>query len=131
VFHAYNDRYGVTHEFILNGLLHANRVLGYDAFNTKEWKVIGEYDKVNGRHHAFVAPLRDVTIAGVFVKANERIFIEQSLKYNDIDKFQLWEAAGLAEGANWMNTEANYGQSVPCLCQPCPTFLHAWLAAYL
>ena len=27
VYHAYNDREGVTHEFILNGLTHANRLL--------------------------------------------------------------------------------------------------------
>jgi EasF-like predicted methyltransferase len=111
VFHAYNDRDGVTHKFILNGLIHANRLLGYDAFDIKQWRVIGEYDNTNGRHHAFVSPLQDVTIDGVLVKKDERIFIEQSFKYDELDRIRLWESAGIVEGSKWMNEEANYGKS--------------------
>jgi EasF-like predicted methyltransferase len=118
VFHAYNDCHGITHEFIRNGLLHANRLLGSNSFDIKQWNVIGEYDEANGRHHAFVSPLRDTTIDDVLIKANERIFFEQSFKYDALDKRRLWEEAGLVEGADWMNSEANYGKSIPCLYQP-------------
>jgi len=48
VFHAYNDKEGVTHEFILNGLLHANKLLGHAAFDIKQWKAIGQYDGSKG-----------------------------------------------------------------------------------
>ena len=35
VYEAYNDREGVTHAFSLNGLRHANRLLGFEAFRLK------------------------------------------------------------------------------------------------
>lgn len=78
VFHAYNDRDGVTHEFTMNGLHHANSLLGYEAFNTDDWDAIGEYDSVGHRHRAFVAPKRDVTVEGVLVKQGEKVRIEES-----------------------------------------------------
>lgn len=78
VYHAYNDRDGVTHEFTMNGLQHANRLLGYEAFKTEDWRAIGEYDSVGSRHRAFVAPKKDLTVAGVLIKQGERVRIEES-----------------------------------------------------
>ncbi|KIW01917.1 dimethylhistidine N-methyltransferase [Verruconis gallopava] len=109
VFRAYNDSQGVTHEFVLNGLQHANQLLGHDAFDVEKWRVIGEYDEVNGKHHAFVSPVQDMNIDGILIKAGERIRIEESFKYDLIDRSRLWEGAGLIEGASWTNAEANYG----------------------
>lgn len=37
---AYNDESGTTRRFILNGLDHANRILGEDVFKAGKW----EYD---------------------------------------------------------------------------------------
>lgn len=78
VYHAYNDRDGVTHEFTMNGLHHANRLLGYEAFEMNDWMAIGEYDSKGMRHRAFVAPKRDVTVEGVHVKQGEKVRIEES-----------------------------------------------------
>lgn len=78
VYHAYNDRDGVTRDFTMNGLQHANKLLGYEAFNMDDWYAIGEYDRLGSRHRAFVAPRRDVTVEGVLVKQGERIRIEES-----------------------------------------------------
>ncbi|KAF2423652.1 hypothetical protein EJ08DRAFT_595743 [Tothia fuscella] len=108
IYHAYNDTHGVTHSFILNGLYHANRLLGYEAFVAKEWKVIGEYDRSAGRHHAFVSPIKDVTIDGVMIPAGERIRIEESYKYSERDVARLWGTAGLVEGAKWSNRTGDY-----------------------
>ena len=57
VYHGYNDREGKTREFYLNGLVHANMVIGKEAFRLEEWGVIGEYDKLEQRHQAFYTPL--------------------------------------------------------------------------
>lgn len=78
VFHAYNDRDGTTHEFTMNGLQHANRLLGYPAFEIDKWRAIGEYDSVGNRHRAFVAPNSDVTVEGVLVRKDEKVRIEES-----------------------------------------------------
>lgn len=78
VFAAYNDRDGTTHDFTMNGLLHANRLLGYEAFDMNSWDAVGVYDSVGERHRAFVVPKRDVVVEGVLVKQGERVRIEES-----------------------------------------------------
>ena len=109
VFHAYNDREGVTHAFILNGLRQANKLLGTDAFEQDQWRVVGEYDAEAGRHQAFVYPIRDVVIEGVSITRGERFRIEHSYKYSADEASRLWEDAGLLEGTRWSNRAANYG----------------------
>ena len=110
VFHAYNDREGVTHAFILNGLRQANRLLGTDAFKLDQWEVLGEYDADAGRHQAFVYPIQDVVIEGVSITHAERLRIEHSYKYSDDESRQLWEDAGLLERSRWSTRAANYGK---------------------
>ncbi|RYP58026.1 hypothetical protein DL771_011362 [Monosporascus sp. 5C6A] len=111
IYYAYNDRKGITHQFILNGLRHANDVLGEQAFNLDDWKVIGEYvyDEEGGRHQAFCAPKRDIVVMGETIKAHERIQIEQSLKYSAEDRETLWNAAGLTEIERWTTEDGDYG----------------------
>ncbi|KAH6605386.1 hypothetical protein Trco_007093 [Trichoderma cornu-damae] len=101
---------GVTHQFVLNGLTHANEILGEEAFNVEEWKVIGEYvyDVEGGRHQAFVSPLEVASVLGHIIKPHERIKIEQSLKYSDVGVDKLWKTAGLQEVARW-SCNGEYG----------------------
>ncbi|EFY99927.1 DUF323 domain protein [Metarhizium robertsii ARSEF 23] len=103
IYHAYNDSKGITHEFILNGLINANRIYGQEIFHLPDWKVIGEYvyDDEGGRHQAFLSPLREVNVLGSIIKPNERIQIEQSLKYSKIGAENLWKHAGLRETGIW------------------------------
>ena len=77
---AYNDRHGITHDFTMNGLHHANSLLGYEAFHLPDWEAQGEYDREGSRHRAFVVPKKDVTVAGAFISKGERIQIEESNK---------------------------------------------------
>lgn len=111
VYHAYNDREGITHQFILNGLQHANKILGSEVFAVDEWQVIGEYvyDKEGGRHQAFLAPVRDTTVLGETVKAQERVQVEQSLKYSGGGLLNLFSAAGVIESDRWMTDDNEYG----------------------
>ena len=62
VYDAYNDRGEVTHNFTMNGLEHANRLLGHDAFKAGEWEAVGEFDQHGSRHRAFVVPKKDVIV---------------------------------------------------------------------
>ncbi|KHN99791.1 DUF323 domain protein [Metarhizium album ARSEF 1941] len=103
IYHAYNDTKGVTHEFILNGLINANRIYGKEVFHLPDWKVVGEYvyDEEGGRHQAFLSPLQDVNILGSVIKPHERVQIEQSLKYSKIGAENLWKYAGLREIGTW------------------------------
>ncbi|KAH9908705.1 C-type lectin protein [Xylariomycetidae sp. FL2044] len=111
VYHAYNDRDGVTHQFLLNGLRHANEVLGEEAFVLDEWQVLGEYvyDDEGGRHQAFYLPVRDTAVLGANVKAHERVQVEQSLKYSEEGCRNLWDSAGMMEVDRWMTEDGNYG----------------------
>ncbi|KAI0542983.1 DUF323 domain protein [Xylaria digitata] len=111
VYHAYNDEEGLTHKFILNGLEHANEILGEAAFRLDDWKVIGEfvYDDEGGRHRAFYSPVRDTVVMGETIKAHERIQVEQSFKYSKGGCDSLWKSAGVLETGRWMTDDENYG----------------------
>ncbi|KAF2659086.1 hypothetical protein K491DRAFT_675797 [Lophiostoma macrostomum CBS 122681] len=110
VYHAYNDKDDVTHQFILNGLKHANRIMDDDsAFKLDEWEAIGEFDEQAGRHHAFVSPLKDVVVDGVSIPQGERIRIEESYKYSRDEVLRLWHEAGLVENTIFGTSLGNYG----------------------
>ncbi|KAK3353194.1 C-type lectin protein [Lasiosphaeria hispida] len=110
VYHAYNDCEGLTHKFILNGLRHANEILGETAFVETDWRVIGEYvfDGEGGRHQAFYAPLHSTVVRGELVRPHERIQVEESLKYSAAEAQKLWNAAGMAETSQWRHGD-EYG----------------------
>ncbi|KAL5344885.1 hypothetical protein ACLOAV_010282 [Pseudogymnoascus australis] len=108
--YAYNDSHGITHRFLLNGLENANGILGENVFDTNDWNVIGEYihDKDGGRHQAYYAPKRDITIRGVHIEQGERVQVEQSLKYSQAGSETLWKVAGLKEVGRWKASKEQY-----------------------
>lgn len=112
VYRGYNDREGKTHEFILNGLTHANRLLGKEAFRKEDWEVVGEYDVEAGRHQAFYRPTRDVEVEGSLIKAGERIRIEESCKYSATQSTKLWRAAGMVPRASFGDKVGEYRKRV-------------------
>ena len=108
VHHAYNDKQGITHEFILNGLMHANKLMGKDVFRKEDYKVVGEYDEVAGRHQAFYSPVRDVMVEGTPIGVGERIRVEESYKYSLLQSNELWQQAGLMVQARFGNRINQY-----------------------
>ena len=111
VFHAYNDKDGKTHDFILNGLLRANTIMGQEIFRKDFWKVIGEYDEEAGRHQAFVVPLKDVAVGTAVIRAGEKVRIEESYKYSLPQSAELWDNAGLVPKARFGNRVNQYRRS--------------------
>lgn len=110
VYHAYNEKRGKTHEFILNGLMHANKLMGKVIFRKEEWKVLGEYDEEAGRHQAFYSPVRDVVVEGTLIEAGEKIRVEESYKYSILQSNELWQRAGLMVQARFGNRINEYRQ---------------------
>ena len=108
VYHAYNDREGKTREFYLNGLAHANVVIGKEAFRLADWDVVGEYDNTEQRHQAFYTPLVNVTIEDVCIRVGERIRFEESYKYSSSQSTDLWKATGLAAQGVFGNSTDDY-----------------------
>lgn len=96
----------------MNGLVQANKILGEEVFDIKDWKVIGEYvyDTQGGRHQAFYAPIRDVTVKGVIIKAEERVKIEVSLKYSPKEMTKLVQDAGMREVQKWSASNDQYSK---------------------
>jgi L-histidine Nalpha-methyltransferase / hercynylcysteine S-oxide synthase len=97
--------------FVLNGLTHANEILGKPVFHEKDWRVIGEYvyDDEGGRHQAFFSPLRDVWVMGAQIRPHDRIQVEQSLKYSEAETQKLWNMAGMVETGRWSRGD-EYGE---------------------
>ena len=114
VYHAYNDERGTTHKFILNGLRHANKLMGKEVFRKDDWKVIGEYDETAARHQAFCSPVRDVVVEETLIRAGEKVRIEESYKYSLHQSNELWQHAGLMVRARFGNRTNNYRKFVFC-----------------
>ena len=110
VYHAYNDKEGITHEFVRNGLNQANRLLGKAVFKQEDWEIVGEYNEANERHQAFYSALKDLEIEDVHITAGERIRVEESYKYSLLQSSQLWQAAGLVPRAVFGNQLNDYRQ---------------------
>ena len=108
VYHGYNDGEGKTREFYLNGLVHANAVIGKEAFRREDWDVVGEYDEIEQRHQAFYIPLANVTIEDVGINSGERIRFEESYKYSSSQSADLWKLAGLAVEGVFGNSTNDY-----------------------
>ncbi|KAK6438303.1 hypothetical protein LTR95_005494 [Oleoguttula sp. CCFEE 5521] len=108
VYTAYNDSQGVTNRFTINGLKHANKLLGYEAFDLDNWYATGEYSAAEGLHRAHVVPRSDCVVAGVAIHGGEQIRIEESVKYNAAQTRKLWDNGDVIEKTVWSNTAGDY-----------------------
>lgn len=118
VFKAYNDSKGTTQRFYENGLLHANEVLGFDAFKSGEWEVVTHFDPVEGQHQAFYSPKTDVAIDGVHIQKGEKLVFEEATKYGDVERDRLWHDAGLIHKSGFTDSSQDYRKLTSCLTGP-------------
>lgn len=108
VYHAYNDREGVTEKFYRNGLSHANKILGQETFHQSDWDVIGQHNSALGRHEAFVSPRRDFDSNGFSFIRGERIRFENAHKYSISQLQQLFEDVGFSLKCSYTDTTGQY-----------------------
>ena len=107
---AYNDPHGAWDRFILNGLKHANTLLGHDAFRIEDWTAEGKWNAENGCYERYLIPLKTTTFEGVCFKAGDKLFISHSCKYNTSEQAQLWAKARLEELEHWSTKDGYYGK---------------------
>ena len=105
---AYNDAAGATAAFTLNALAHVNRVAGVDFDWEGGWRHVAEYDaalRAIVTHVEAVGPQEVRTTAdGALLRRwadGDRIFVEQSRKFDKPTIARLATAAGLALGRTW------------------------------
>jgi EasF-like predicted methyltransferase len=108
VYRAYNDSQGLTHRFYRNGLDHANKLLGDEAFKQEDWDVVGQYNEVEGRHEAFYQALGDVSVAKTTFKKGDKLKLEEAYKYSTNQSDKLWHAAGLIQQTTYANHLGDY-----------------------
>lgn len=112
VWHAYNDSKGCNSRFISNLLLHANKVLGYEAFDPKDWKVEGEWNAKCGSHDQFLIPQRDLIASGVGLKKGRGLYVVSSYKFDEEEQEKMWEDAGLELKSCWRTEPHKYTLNV-------------------
>ncbi|KAH8696526.1 putative N-methyltransferase [Talaromyces proteolyticus] len=108
VYKAYNDSKGITRRFYINGLVHANNILGYEAFKLDQWDIECLYDEYDGCHRAFYVPTVDVSVNGILLKRGEKVLFEEAYKYDAQERVTLWHKAGLINVAALGNASDDY-----------------------
>ncbi|KAJ5561057.1 Methyltransferase domain of unknown function DUF2260 [Penicillium sp. DV-2018c] len=108
VFKAYNDSKGITRQFYENGLVHANAVLGFEAFKADEWEILTGYDDREGRHQACYAPKVNATINGITIPKGEKLVFEEAWKYGRDERDELWRSAELISQVEFGNSTDDY-----------------------
>jgi EasF-like predicted methyltransferase len=83
VWRAYNDSEGRNSRFISNILLHANKTLGYEAFDPKDWKVEGDWNVHCGSHDQFLVPQRNLVAGGVVLRKGQGLYVVSSYKFDE------------------------------------------------
>ncbi|KAJ5179350.1 hypothetical protein N7492_002560 [Penicillium capsulatum] len=111
VYKAYNDTQGITRQFYQNGLLHANEVLGFEAFKLDEWDIVTSYDIHEGCHQASYSPRVNVIINGITIPRGERLVFEEAFKYGRDERDELSRKAGLISQVEFGNADEDY-----CCC---------------
>jgi L-histidine Nalpha-methyltransferase / hercynylcysteine S-oxide synthase len=111
VFHAYNDKSGVTQQFYRNGLVHANRILGYEAFKADDWDIEGLYDETAGKHQASYVAKTSVKGKDFSFQAGEKIHLEDAFKYSQSQSDALWHGAGLIPQLACSNKAGDYSKA--------------------
>ncbi|KAJ2749246.1 hypothetical protein GGI19_005754, partial [Coemansia pectinata] len=129
---AYHDSQGITNEFKMNELKHANRLISEPTdsglagcFDVDKFCYVGEYEEEIGRRNAFLEALEDTLVkwphgvAGkvrelcgsdedILIKRGERIYVESSYKYGDGSASVLARSTGLIHVAQWQDSRSYY-----------------------
>ncbi|KAI9090187.1 histidine-specific methyltransferase [Phlyctochytrium arcticum] len=109
---AYNDRSGLTREFIMNGLDHCNTILDSPVFSRDKFDYVSIYNPIEGRHEAYYQSLHPQTLhlpsTTITLSANELIHVEYSYKYSSPEISKLVESARFYHVGKWTDSQHMY-----------------------
>ncbi|KAI1315189.1 hypothetical protein EDD11_001126 [Mortierella claussenii] len=115
---AYNDPKGVTREFIMNGLDHANALLGQQCFDRTKFEYFARYNNDLGRHEAYYKvkeshqwrykdpESKEETVVGL--ARDELINMEYSYKWSPEETAQLFKETLLEKVCQWTSASSRY-----------------------
>ncbi|KAJ6504668.1 DUF323 domain-containing protein [Mycena vitilis] len=112
---AYNDSQGYTRKFIMNGLKGAGRALGDEnLFDEENWEYVNNYDVAERRHEAFIQAKRPHVVVlpstkeTISFSQDEKVKIEESFKFSEVDAYTLWAESGLRSIQRWTDSTGRY-----------------------
>lgn len=115
VAHAYNDAAGLTRDFIIQGLHHADKILGGGVLDAGKFEYYDRYNANEGRHESYYRALVDQTIVvrgeetePISIEAGELIHVESSYKYNEREALDIFDYAGLRVINRWTDSSERY-----------------------
>jgi uncharacterized SAM-dependent methyltransferase len=103
----------VNHRFVKNGLKHANRILGHEAFDLDKWRVSGDWDAEKGAHNQSYFPRVDVSLEEVQIPAGRKLLAVRSHKYDAEDRDTLCKRARLHVLDSWSSQNDYSKLSMP------------------
>ncbi|KAL8920830.1 MAG: hypothetical protein Q9208_006002 [Pyrenodesmia sp. 3 TL-2023] len=113
---CYNPANAVTHEFLMNGLDQANKVLGQSVFRKEEWTCIGFYDTVDTSWKSYYVARRDLELESaestISIGKGERILAIRSAKWTQNEVEKLSSAGGFRVAKTWKDGDTSYGGRV-------------------
>jgi EasF-like predicted methyltransferase len=105
---------GQSRKFVLNGLYHANRVLGADHFKIRDWGFASQWNPNSWMYESFVVAEKDLilTIDGeeIYIKRGERIRAIGSGKWPNAKIDSICRGANVQIFDCWLNNNASYGK---------------------
>ncbi|KAH9997470.1 histidine-specific methyltransferase [Xylariaceae sp. FL0662B] len=100
-------------EFVFNGLLHANRLLGTNTFDTNDWEFAGKWNPEIWMHESFYVARKDLalTVCGktYHFRKGETMHSIRSGKWPKMKVIEICREAGGRVMDSWMNCEESYG----------------------
>lgn len=113
---AYNDANGSTRQFILQGIRHADKILGgQDTLNVDKFEYHDRYNAYEGRHESYYRSLVHQTLSfpgdtgePIEIEEGELIHVESSYKYNEREALDIFDFAGLRVVNRWTDDSEHY-----------------------
>lgn len=102
-------------EFVLNGLSHANELLGTKAFDVDDWGFVGAWNEKVWMHESFYVAKRDLelTVCGEWYHFGNGDTMRsiRSGKWPKAKVTEICRDAGGVVVESWLNREESYGES--------------------
>jgi EasF-like predicted methyltransferase len=114
---AYDTTKRPLHDFLLNGLRHANTVMGHNVFQTSDWTCAVEFNDRANVLNTYYIPRRDLQldINGIAVefRKGDQVLAITSGKWTEKDFHAVSVNAGLHIADTWRDMSRIYCKNVP------------------
>lgn len=113
---AYNDANGSTRDFLLQGIRHADKILGNQGvLDVEKFEYHDRYNAYEGRHESYYRSLVSQTLiipgvegGPIEIEKDELIHVESSYKYNEREALDIFDYAGLRVINRWEDDSQHY-----------------------